>query len=166
MIYDISIGPPRIATIAAWATWTTLAAVSSGCIPLVVGAVGGAAGVAYVMGKSTEELSYDVPVVHRAALTAMKELGLTLSEDRADTLSVHMESEFADHEHVWIDLEFMGESRTRATIRVGRTGDEVRSRKILDTIKQYLPPAGGGSRPAVGKGSVDLLASLFAPTKR
>ena len=89
-----------------------------------------------------------MPVVHRAALTAMKELGLTLSEDRADT------------------LEFMRESRTRATVRVGRTGDEIRSRKILDTIKQYLPPASGGSRPAAEKGSVDLLASLFPSTKR
>ena len=118
------------------------------------------------MGKSTEELSYDVPVVHRAALTAMKELGLTLSEDRADTLSVHMESEFADREHVWIDLEFMRESRTRVTVRVGRTGDEIRSRKILDTIKQYLPPASGGSRPAVDKGAVELLALLFPSTKR
>ena len=166
MIHDMSIGPPRIATIAAWAIWTMLAAFSSGCIPLVVGAAGGAAGVAYVMGKSTEELNYDVPVVHRAALTAMKELGLTLSEDRADTLSVHMESEFADREHVWIDLESMRESRTRVTIRVGRTGDEVRSRKILDTIKQHLPSVSGGSRPAVEKGSVDLLASLFPPTKR
>jgi len=29
---------------------------------------------------------------------------------------------------------------------LGRTGDEVRSRKILDTIKQYLPPASGDSR--------------------
>ena len=141
-------GSNRLRTIpmAGWAIWVVLAAFSSGCIPLVVGAAGGAAGVAYVMGKSTEELNYDVPVVHRAALTAMKELGLTLSEDRADTLSAHMESEFADGASIWISLESMGESRTQATIRVGRTGDEVRSRKILDTIKQYLPPASGGSR--------------------
>ena len=146
MSHDTSIGPPWIATIAAWAIWIMLAAFSSGCIPLVVGAAGGAAGVVYVRGKSTEEFSYDVPVVYRAALTAMKELGLTLSEDRADTLSAHMESEFADRTPIWISLESVGESRTRATIRVGRMGDEVRSRKILDTIKQYLPPASGGSR--------------------
>ena len=146
MSHDTSIGPPWIATIAAWAIWIMLAAFSSGCIPLVVGAAGGAAGVVYVRGKSTEEFSYDVPVVYRAVLTAMKELGLTLSEDRADTLSAHMESEFADRTPIWISLESVGESRTRATIRVGRMGDEVRSRKILDTIKQYLPPASGGSR--------------------
>lgn len=156
-------GRLRITTMAGWATWVMLAVFSSGCVALFVGAAGGAAGAVYVMGKLTEELSYDVPAVHGAALTAMKELGLTLSEDRADTLSAHMESEFADHAHVWIDLESMGESRTRATIRVGLTGDEVRSRKILETIKQSLPPASVG-RPVVEKGTADFRASLFYPT--
>ena len=161
-------GSNRLRTIpmAGWAIWVVLAAFSSGCIPLVVGAAGGAAGVAYVMGKSTEELSYDVPVVHRAALTAMKELGLTLSADRADTLSADMESEFADGASIWISLESVEGSRTRVTIRVGLTGDEVRSIKILDTIKQSLPPARGGNRPVLEKGAADLLALLFSPTKR
>lgn len=145
----------RITRMAGWATWAMLAVFSSGCLALFVGATGGAAGAVYVMGKLTEELSYDVPAVHEAALTAMKELGLTLSEDRADTLSAHMESEFADRAHVWIDLDSMGEARTRVTIRVGLTGDEVRSRKILETIKQSLPPASGG-RPVVEKRAAGL----------
>ncbi len=148
---------------AGWAIWVILAVFSSGCIPLVVGATGGAAGVAYVRGKLTEELSYDVPTVHGAALTEMKELGLTLSEDQADALSAHMKSEFADHTSIWISLESMGESRTLATIRVGHTSDEVRSRKILETIKQFLPPVSGG-RPVGEKGSADLRASFFYPT--
>ena len=160
---DFSIGLPRIPTMAGWAVWVILAAFCSGCVALVVGAAGGAAGAIYVMGKLTEELSYDVPAVHWAALTAMKELGLTLSEDRADTLSSHLESEFADRAHVWIDLESMGESRTRVTIRVGLTGDEVRSKKILETIKQSLPPGSGGGKPVVKKGAADLRASLSCP---
>ena len=162
---DFSIGLPRIPTMAGWAVWVILAAFCSGCVALVVGAAGGAAGAIYVMGKLTEELSYDVPAVHGAALTAMKELGLALSEDRADTLSAHMESEFADRAHVWIDLESMKESRTRVAIRVGLTGDEVRSRKILETIRQSLPPASGDGRPVVEKGAADLRASLFFQTK-
>jgi hypothetical protein len=160
---DISRGSPRTTTMAGWAIWVNLAAFSSGCIPLLAGVAGGAAGVAYVMGKLTEELSYDVPAVHGAALTAMKELGLTLSEDRADTLSAHMKSEFADRTPIWISLESMGESRTLATIRVGHTGDEVRSRKILETIKRFLPPVSGG-RPVGEKGTADLRASLFYRT--
>ncbi len=149
----ISLEAPRITTMAGWATWILLAAFSSGCVALFVGAAGGAAGTVYVMGKLTEELSYDVPTVHGATLTAMKKLELMLSEERADTLSAHMESEFADRVHVWIDLESVGESRTRITVRVGLTGDELRSRKVLDRIKESLPPARGGSRPVAEQGT-------------
>lgn len=91
---------------------------------------GGAAGVAYVMGKITEELSYDVPAVHGAALTAMKELGLTLSEDRADTLSARMKSEFADRTPIWISLESMGESSLDQAVSSGAS----------DTRLERLPP--------------------------
>lgn len=149
----ISLETPRITTVAGWAIWILLAAFSSGCVALFVGAAGGAAGTVYVMGKLTEELSYDVPAVHGATLNAMKKLGLTLSEERADTLSAHIESEFADRAHIWIDLESVGESRTRITVRVGLTGDELRSRKILDRIKESLPPARGGSRPVAEQGT-------------
>ena len=152
-----------MATIAGWGLSAMLVVFSSGCVALVVGAAGGAAGAVYVMGKLTEELSYDVPAVHGATLAAMKELELKLSEDRADKLSAHLESEFADRAHVWIDLESIGESRTRVTIRVGLTGDEVRSKKILETIEQSLPPGSGG-RPVVQKGASELPASLFHPT--
>ncbi len=113
---------------------------SSGCLALAVGAAGGAVGAVYVMGKLKDELNHPVPVVHDATVAAMNDLGLKLSEDRVDKMSAHMESEFSDGPHVWIDLESVSDSRCRLTIRVGLTGDEVRSRKIYDTIKQHLPP--------------------------
>lgn len=113
----------------------------SGCLALAVGAAGGAAGAVYIMGKLQEELNYPVPVVHEAAVAAMKDLELRLSEDKADKLSAHMESEFSDGARVWIDLDSVSDSRCRLTIRVGLTGDEVRSRKIHDKIKQHLPPS-------------------------
>jgi uncharacterized protein YneF (UPF0154 family) len=113
----------------------------SGCLALVVGAAGGAAGAVYVMGRLKDELDHSMPVVHDAAIAAMNDLGLKLSEDKVDKISAHTESEFSDGPHVWIDLESVSDSRCRVTIRVGLTGDEVRSRKIYDTIKQHLPPS-------------------------
>lgn len=113
----------------------------SGCLALAVGAAGGAAGAVYVMGKLKDELNYPVPVVREATVAAMKDLELALSEDKNDKLSAHMESEFSDGAHVWIDLESLSDSRCRLTIRVGLTGDEARARKIHKTIMQHLPPA-------------------------
>ncbi|HJS67181.1 MAG TPA: DUF3568 family protein [Nitrospiraceae bacterium] len=115
-----------------------LAFLSSGCFSLVVGAAGGAAGVVYVMGKLKDEMNYDVSAVHTATINALGELELKVLEDKVDKLSAHVESEFSDGEHVWIDLESLSNSRTRITIRVGVTGNEVRARKIYDAIKRHL----------------------------
>ena len=122
-----------------------LSALCSGCLALAVGAAGGAAGAVYVMGKLQDEFNRPLPVVHDAAVAAMKDLDLNLSEDKVDKISAHMESAFSDGARVWIDMESVSDSRCRITFRVGLTGDEVRSRKIYDAIKQHLPrsPSGG-----------------------
>ncbi len=115
----------------------------SGCFALAVGVAGGAAGAVYVLGKLTDELNYEVPVVYAAATQAMNDLELKLSEDRSDKLTAHMKSEFADGTNIWIDMQSIAEDRTKLTIRVGVTGDEVRARKIHEAIKRHLPREGG-----------------------
>jgi hypothetical protein len=115
----------------------------SGCFALAAGAAGGAAGAVYVLGKLTDELDHDVPIVHRAAVAAMNDLGLKLSENRSDKLSAHMESEFSDGTNIWLDMQSIADARTKLTIRVGVTGDEVRARKIDDMIRSHLPRAAG-----------------------
>jgi hypothetical protein len=121
-----------------------LSALCSGCLALAVGAAGGAAGAVYVMGKLQDEINRPLPVVHDAAVAAMKNLELKLSEDRIDKISAHMESSFSDGPHVWMDMESVSDSRCRITIRVGLTGDEVRSRKIYEAVKQHLPRSQSG----------------------
>lgn len=118
-----------------------LGASGSGCAALAVGAAGGAAGAVYVLGRLTDEMNHDVPVIHRAAVQAMKDLELKLSEDRADKLSAHLKSEFSDGANVWIDMKSIADQRTKVVIRVGVTGDEVRAKHILDRIKSHLPRA-------------------------
>lgn len=139
-----SIGAKRIFRLAELVLCVYMSAWCSGCLALAVGAAGGAAGAVYVMGKLQDEFNRPLPVVHEAAVAAMKDLELKLSEDRVDKISAHMESAFSDGPHVWIDIESVSDSRCRITIRVGLTGDEVRSRKIYDAIKQHLPRSQSG----------------------
>ena len=134
-----SVRTKRIIRVADWVLCVCLSASCFGCVALAVGAAGGAAGAVYVMGKLTDEFNYPVPIVHEAAVAAMHDLELKLSEDKADKISAHMESAFSDGAHIWIDMESVSDSMCRVTIRVGLTGDEVRSRKIYDSIKQHLP---------------------------
>jgi Protein of unknown function (DUF3568) len=132
-------GAARITRIADWVVCVCFGLFCSGCLALAAGAAGGAAGAIYVMGKLKDELTYPLPVVHDATVAAMNDLELKLSEDKADKMSAHLESAFSDGAHIWIDLESISDSRCRLTIRVGLAGDETRSRKIYDTIKQHLP---------------------------
>lgn len=115
-----------------------LAFFCSGCFWMAVGAAGGVAGTVYMMGKLKDEVNYDVSTVHNATVAALAELGLKVLEDKADKVTAHVESEFSDAEHVWIDLESLWGSRTSLTIRVGVMGNEVRTRKIHDAIKRHL----------------------------
>ncbi|RPH78180.1 MAG: DUF3568 family protein [Nitrospiraceae bacterium] len=115
-----------------------LAFFCSGCFWMAVGAAGGVAGAVYVMGKLKDEVNYDVSTVHKATVAALAELELKVLEDKSDKVTAHVESEFSDGEHVWINLESLWGSRTSLTIRVGVTGNEVRARKIHDAIKRHL----------------------------
>jgi Protein of unknown function (DUF3568) len=116
-----------------------LAFLCSGCFWMAVGAAGGVAGIVYMEGKLKEEMSYDVSTVHKATVTALADLELKVLEDKFDKVTAHVESEFSDSEHVWIDMESLWNSRTSLTIRVGVIGNEVRARKIYDAIKRHLP---------------------------
>jgi uncharacterized protein DUF3568 len=115
-----------------------LAFFCSGCFWMAVGAAGGAAGTVYVMGKLKDEMNSDVSTVHKATVAALAELELKVLEDKSDKVTAHVESEFSDSEHVWIDMESLTGSRTSLTIRVGVMGNEVRARKIHDAIKRHL----------------------------
>ena len=139
-----SLGIKRMIRVAELVLCVYLSALCSGCLALAVGAAGGAVGAVYVMGKLQDEVNRPLSVVHEAAVAGMKDLELKLSEDRADKISAHIESAFSDGPHVWIDMESISDSRSRITIRVGLTGDEVRSRKIYDAIKQHLPRSQSG----------------------
>jgi len=90
------------------------------------------------MGKLKEEVNAPVPKVQTATSAALHELNLPIIQTKGDTLTAHVESEFSDGKHVWIDIERTSETTTTLTIRVGMMGDESRSRSILEKIKRRL----------------------------
>ncbi len=111
---------------------------TTGCVALVAGAGAGAAGTVYVMGKLQERLEATVPEVQKAALAGLKDLKLPIQKNEGDKLSATIESETADDKTIWIQIKFISDSLSEVTIRVGLTGDEVRSRELLQAIKQHL----------------------------
>jgi hypothetical protein len=114
-----------------------LLAQSSGCL-LAIGAGGGVGGAVYVMGKLKEDVQAPVARVHAAARAAITDLGIPVIQDKGDSLTAHLESEFSDGKRVWIDVEKSSDTISTLTIRVGLMGDEIRSREILAKIRRHL----------------------------
>ncbi len=113
---------------------------ASGCAAVLLGAGAGAgvAGTTYVMGKLEDEVDKPVTQVHRAAVAGLKSLDLPVDKDRSDKLGAEIESETADQKKIWISIHSLGKTRSKIVIRVGLLGDEVRSRHILDAIRQRV----------------------------
>jgi Mn-dependent DtxR family transcriptional regulator len=109
----------------------------AGCF-LVLGAAGGTAGTVYVLGKLKDEITAPVPKVHQAAKAGLKDLGLPIREDQGDKLTAKLKSEFSDGTDIWIEIESKSDTVSQISIRVGLTGDEAKSRKILEALKKHL----------------------------
>ncbi len=112
----------------------------SGCQVLLLagGAAAGAGAVIWHEGRLEQTL--DAPLLQAVQATedALEALGLPVLESKADKLTAHLESEYADGKHVWIDMEAFSEATTRARIRVGVMGDKERALNVLDAIKDRL----------------------------
>jgi uncharacterized protein (UPF0333 family) len=111
---------------------------NSGCAAVVVGAGAGAAGAIWYKGKLEETVAASVPNVHQAVRAGLKDLNITITEDRHDGLTAEVRAVLADGKKVWIDAESVGASTTKLTIRVGVFGDKDFSLRIRDAIKRHL----------------------------
>ncbi|MDR4481732.1 MAG: DUF3568 family protein [Nitrospirales bacterium] len=111
---------------------------TAGCVALMVGAGAGAAGTVYVMGKLQERGEASVPQVRKVTVAALEDLSFPIHQNKGDKLSAQIESETADGKAIWVKVNFVTESLSELIIRVGLTGDEQRSREILQAIKRHL----------------------------
>lgn len=127
---------PACKFVGLWGVLTVL--LTTGCVALMVGAGAGAAGTVYVMGKLQERVEASVPKVQKATIAGLQDLNLPIQKNEGDKLSAQIESKTADEKTISIKINFVTESLSELTIRVGLTGDEQRSREILRAIKRHL----------------------------
>lgn len=116
-----------------------LAVGTGGCIAAaaVGGAAAGAGAAIYYAGKDEQTFNAPLPKVFDAASAALHDQGLKATESRQDKASGHLESEYADGKHVWIDMEAEGKL-TQFSVRVGVLPDKDREDAILEGVKMRL----------------------------
>ncbi len=133
---------------------------SGGCLAVAVGA--GAAGtVAYMRGDLEAEEPYGIEHAYTASREAVDELGLKIikGDSGADALSARVTARDSSDKKVVVRLKAITSNATKIKVRVGTLGDEAKTCRIYNTIRERLKadvlasappqePASAGDEPA------------------
>lgn len=109
-----------------------------GCVAAVVGAGAGAGAVAYIKGELQTTYAAPLSKTWDAAMSALKELEITVVTTQMDATRGTIEASRADGSRVKIDMKATGIDTTSVSIRVGILGDQAASRTINDKIAANL----------------------------
>jgi hypothetical protein len=117
-----------------------LLAAAGGCLAAaaVGGAAAGAGAATYYVGKYEQTFTAPLPKVYDAAAAVLRGQGLEVEVEKRDKLTGHLEAEYADGKHVWIDMEALPEGGTKTGVRVGLVPDKDRAFAILEGIRKGL----------------------------
>lgn len=141
------------------------ALVPTGCLGLaVVGAAAGAgaAGYVYYNGLLYRDYNANLGDSVAAVRSALAELQLPLIEEKPDTASVAIRSKTGDGHAIRVHLNVVPNPipaeppATRIGVRIGFSGDDVVSARILDQVSRHLtspaalPPTPASVAPALG----------------
>jgi len=116
-----------------------LSLIVSGCVVLALGgAAAGTGAYVFASGKLSFTTGHDISECHSAALSAFKDLGITVASDATDQLSGRIKGETSTGESVSVDLEPQPPLNTWIEIRVGFWGDRSKATKVADAIRRHL----------------------------
>jgi len=91
------------------------------------------------MGELKATLAAPLPKAYRASEAALRDLGIEVTESKADQLTGKVQGKLTDERTVNIDLRSVDANSSSVDIRVGTLGDEPFSRRILSQIEKNLP---------------------------
>jgi hypothetical protein len=131
-----------------WLALALLALVNGGCLLAVAGAAGaaGAAGYFYYNGLLYRDYHANLADTMAAVRRSLIELQFPISEEKTDTGSAFLKTRTSDGYTVRIYLDMVPSpipaegAITRIGIRVGYSGDEAVSARILDQVSRHLIP--------------------------
>lgn len=110
----------------------------AGCAPLIIGAAGAGAGVAYLRGALNATFAATVPQVAEATDVALNRMGMTEISVSADSTGGQATAKSATGDSIKIDMEAAGTNTTEISIRIGTFGDEEKSTMIYNEIRDTL----------------------------
>lgn len=143
---------------------------NTGCL-LAVASVAGAGAAGYVYYSSLLHRDYrgSIPDTHTAARTALLDLKLPILNESTDVGSAYLESKTLQGSVIRVYIDSVGGSlpvdatMTRVGVRVGMTGDDSVSKRILEQISRYLPSPVPAQGPPVPPPITQTNAEISTP---
>lgn len=143
---------------------------NAGCLLVAAGAAGaGAATYAYYNGQLYREYHASLADTAAAARAALADLQFPVIEQKSDTGTTFLKTRTADGHTVRIHLDVVPSpipaegALTRVSIRVGFSGDEAVSGRLLEQINLHLAPPGTVRPTPAPATALPKGASLGAP---
>jgi hypothetical protein len=144
-----------------WLLLAFVALINGGCLLALAGAAGAgaAAGYVYYNGLLYRDYHANMADTLSAVRTALVELQFPILEQKADTGTGYIKTRTADGHTVRIYMDLVASpipiegAMTRVGVRVGYSGDELVSARILDQVSRHLVPPGmvpGNGSPSSG----------------
>jgi tartrate dehydratase alpha subunit/fumarate hydratase class I-like protein len=115
-----------------------LSVLAAGCAPLIVGAAGAGAGVAYLRGSLNATFPATVAQVTEATDIALNRMMMTEVSVVGDATGAEVRARSATDDRIRIDIDPAGTGVTEISIRVGTFGDQAKSQMIYDEIRDTL----------------------------
>lgn len=113
-----------------------------GCSTVAMVGAGAGAGIgtySYVKGELTLDYPHPYDETWNAALTALERLEITVTSRKKDSLGGKITGRRSDGKSVTLRLKNKGLGVTEVGVRVGSFGDQDASRRIHETILNFLP---------------------------
>jgi len=110
----------------------------SGCVAAAAGAAVGAGTYAWASGKLTFTTPHGIAETHNATISAFKDLGIKLTQDKTSSLSGTLKGTTPAGETVTVDLEPAASNITKVDIRIGFWGSQQSEAKIAEAIQRQL----------------------------
>ncbi len=112
--------------------------VSTGCVPLFLGAAAGAGSLGYARGSLEQAFDRPVQDIYEASLAGLKDRGLIVKDDDVDKHLAKIYFEFEDGKNGKIIVKAFTEKSSKIIIRIGVFGDEARANMILNAVLKNL----------------------------
>jgi hypothetical protein len=107
------------------------------CAAVVAGSAGAAATYSYIEGKVSSTRNTSIDHAYTAAITACKDLGLTIEKQSKNLSEASISGKDGDRPF-WIWISSENSVRSKISVRVGLLGDRQASETIQNRIASHL----------------------------